>query len=313
MCAMHAQPTAVETLRAIRTRQVEYPPELSPDARAFIQSVLIHSPEARPTVAQLLASPLIKHHMERKINTAKRTHANGYFLQGHATLDVDTYVNSSSQPSPFTFAPVAAGGAAGSASALGKGVGASQGTSIAVPKASASSSVAKSLPALNCISKSLAGVSVSSTGSGNSDGGGSGGGPPLSPTGIALLNAQAATYGKPDAASLFRSTRPSPQSKSGILPPAAPTPAAAHAPPPAGHAFHSPILNPPTNSTSPFASPGANAAANAKVAEVAADMGATATAGSRGSGKPAATGLMMRISNMRRAKSVNADLSRKGS
>lgn len=59
MISLPPQADIQRTLRMITSKVIEYPPELSPEAVAFLQYVLVRDPEKRPSVAELMTHPWI--------------------------------------------------------------------------------------------------------------------------------------------------------------------------------------------------------------------------------------------------------------
>ncbi|KAL6758010.1 kinase-like domain-containing protein [Haematococcus lacustris] len=60
-----AAPSPQETLRLIRTKEVEYPPWFSLEAVDFMRKVLVRDPLRRPTIAQVLDHPWIRRYSRR--------------------------------------------------------------------------------------------------------------------------------------------------------------------------------------------------------------------------------------------------------
>ncbi|KAJ9528355.1 hypothetical protein QJQ45_014333 [Haematococcus lacustris] len=55
-----AAPSPQETLRRIRTKEVEYPPWFSHEALDFLRGVLVRDPRCRPTISQMLMHPWVR-------------------------------------------------------------------------------------------------------------------------------------------------------------------------------------------------------------------------------------------------------------
>lgn len=104
---------------------MECPSFLSPEARHFITCTLVRDPQARPSITQLLGSPLIMKYVRKRNEQLQRSRVSRY-VRNHRSLDVDCYDDyaSAAKAAADTQAPqsqplpsCAAAGAASSSSA----------------------------------------------------------------------------------------------------------------------------------------------------------------------------------------------------
>ncbi|MEW5306287.1 MAG: hypothetical protein WDW36_008760 [Sanguina aurantia] len=160
------------TLRMITSKVIEYPPELSPEAVAFLQHVLVRDPERRPSVAELMTHPWITKYTRKGRDPLQRQ----LHRSNSAKLLLPTVESGTPLPGPSTMQ------AATNESLLSKAV-----KSVSLPENNALPLLARALPLtppppLNTAVTAFA--SAASTSFGSAGGGrNSGGGPPPAASG----------------------------------------------------------------------------------------------------------------------------------